>query len=89
MSAGMIGGIVGGVVAIAAAFLAFFLLKRRKNQIPDEMDGDPELQDTTMQDATYNGDDDIFVSEYGMSEHAVDDDEVLDEDGPLDQSDGK
>jgi hypothetical protein len=66
----MIGGIVGGVVAIAAALLAFFLLKRNKNRdVPDDFDG-VEPVESTGADSTFDGDDAIFVSEYGLSDHA-------------------
>jgi hypothetical protein len=85
LSAGMIGGIVAGIVAVAAALIAFFLLKRRKPDVPEDGEDVPELQESTSQDGTYDGDDGLFVSEYGLSDHAGDD--VLDDDDPVDEPD--
>jgi hypothetical protein len=63
----MIGGIVGGIVAIAAALLAFFLLKHKKNGEPADFD-DGEPMESTENDSTYDADEAVFVSEYGLSE---------------------
>jgi hypothetical protein len=86
VSAGLIGGIVGGIVAIAAALIAFFLLKRRKDDVPDNEDEIAECSDPSTQDGTFNGDDAVFVSEYGLSDH-VNQVESIGEDDPAYQND--
>jgi hypothetical protein len=63
----MIGGIVGGVVAVAAAVLALFLFKRKKAN-PTEVFDTAEPQEEFDGDSTFDGDEGIFVSEYGFSE---------------------
>jgi hypothetical protein len=69
-SAGMIGGIVGGIAAVAAALIAFFLIKRRKgNDIPGDP-GDQDPSEAVEADATFDADDPVYVSEYGLSDHA-------------------
>jgi hypothetical protein len=87
LSAGLIGGIVAGIVAVAAALIAFFLLKRRKPDPPEDGDEMPDSQESTSQDGTYDGDDALFVSEYGLSERGNTEGDVLDDDDPLDEPD--
>jgi hypothetical protein len=88
VSGALIGGIVAGIVAVAAALVAFFLLKRHKEDLPEDMEGDPELSESTVQDGTYDGDDGVFVSEYGLSDHTRDQEDSVGDVDPLDEDDG-
>jgi hypothetical protein len=70
---GTVGLAVGaalGAAAALAAIIAFFIVKKRRNAVAEELEEDADGEPTDLASTSTLGEDDAYVSEYGLSDHA-------------------